>query len=36
MMDRPPTSIRAFGRPPIRALRPPAWMTPVTFIGTSD
>src|SRR2546425_6207082 len=31
-MHRPPSSIRAFGRPPIRTLLPPAWMTPVTLI----
>src|SRR2546428_5833346 len=40
-MHRPPSSIRAFGRPPIRTLLPPAWMTPVTLIlcagdGQSD
>ena len=32
MIGRPPSSMSAFGRPPIRSLRPPAWITPVTFI----
>src|SRR5215471_17315823 len=34
MIRRPPSSISALGRPPIRVLLPPAWMTPVTLIAT--
>src|SRR5262245_65184098 len=30
-IERPPSSMRAFGLPPIRVLLPPACTTPVTF-----
>src|SRR5262245_64843984 len=36
MIRRPPSSISALGRPPIRVLLPPAWMTPVTLIAASS
>src|SRR5215475_2983885 len=32
MIRRPPRSMSAFGLPPIRVLKPPAWITPVTFM----
>src|SRR3989454_7549206 len=32
MMRRPPSSMSALGRPPMRVLLPPAWITPVIFI----
>src|SRR5262245_5274769 len=32
MIRRPPRSMRAFGLPPIRVLKPPAWITPVILI----
>src|SRR5712691_6668415 len=31
MIRLPPSSISALGRPPMRVLLPPAWMTPVTL-----
>src|SRR5215467_10201650 len=31
-MRLPPSSSRALGSPPMRVLRPPAWITPVIFI----
>src|SRR5207244_13245635 len=36
MMRRPPTSRRALGSPPIRTLRPPAWITPVSLTEPSS
>src|SRR3989441_5050223 len=36
MMRRPPTSMRALGSPPIRTLRPPAWITPVSLTEPSS
>src|SRR5262245_12642403 len=35
MSGRPPTLRRALARPPIRVLRPPAWITPVIFTRRS-